>query len=49
MNNSRLKIKYYNKIIYDLKNKMKYKSIMQVPKLKKICINQGIGLIINKK
>lgn len=34
---------YKEKIVNDLKAKFGYKSIMQVPKLEKITINQGVG------
>ena len=37
----RLKTKYKEEIIPSLKKN--YKSVMQVPSLKKICINQGVG------
>ena len=37
----RLKKKYQEEVLNNLKGK--YKSIMQVPKLVKICLNQGIG------
>jgi len=37
----RLKKKYQNEIISNLKQH--YKSVMQVPRLVKICLNQGIG------
>lgn len=43
MGKSRLQEKYANEIVPMLKEKFGYKSIMQVPKLSKICINQGIG------
>lgn len=49
MNLPRLKKKYNQEIIYQLKKKMKYKSIMEVPKLKKICINQGLGSSMSNK
>jgi large subunit ribosomal protein L5 len=39
----RLKAAYKKEIISSLKEKFQYKSIMQVPKLMKICINQGVG------
>jgi large subunit ribosomal protein L5 len=39
----RLKTKYRDEIRSGLKEKFQYKSIMQVPKLQKISINQGIG------
>ena len=38
-----LKTKYRKEIVPKLAEKFQYKSIMQVPKLEKICINQGIG------
>lgn len=41
--NPRLKDKYRDEITQQLKEKFGYKSIMQVPKLEKICINQGVG------
>jgi large subunit ribosomal protein L5 len=39
----RLKSKYKEEIVIALKDKFNYKSIMQVPKLQKIAINQGVG------
>ena len=39
----RLKSKYKDEIVPALKERFKYKSIMQVPRLEKICINQGVG------
>ncbi len=39
----RLKSKYKEEIVGTLKEKFNYKSAMQVPKLKKISINQGVG------
>jgi large subunit ribosomal protein L5 len=39
----RLKEKYHKEIIPALKEHFKYKSLMQVPKIKKICLNQGVG------
>jgi large subunit ribosomal protein L5 len=39
----RLKAKYREEIAQQLMEKFKYKSIMQVPKLVKICLNQGVG------
>ena len=39
----RLKSKYKEEIVTALKDKFNYKSVMQVPKLEKICINQGVG------
>ena len=43
----RLKKKYQKEVINSLKEG--YKSVMQVPKLVKICLNQGIGSIASDK
>ncbi|MFZ1807576.1 MAG: 50S ribosomal protein L5 [Cyclobacteriaceae bacterium] len=45
----RLKDKYLNEIAPSLKDKFQYKSIMQVPKMTKICINKGIGAAVADK
>src|SRR5690606_10629790 len=45
----RLKSKYKEEIRTALKDKFQYKSIMQVPKLEKIAINQGIGAATTDK
>jgi large subunit ribosomal protein L5 len=39
----RLKSKYHNDIKKALQEKFQYKSSMQVPRLTKICLNQGLG------
>ena len=39
----RLKEQYTNEIVPSLQKEFNYKSVMQVPKLQKIVINQGIG------
>ena len=44
---TRLKKKYKNEVINSLKGN--YKSVMQVPKLVKICLNQGLGSAISDK
>ena len=49
MANPRLKDKYYSEIVPALKEKFQYSSIMQVPKLQKICINKGIGAAVADK
>lgn len=49
MSQPRIKEKYFQDIIYILKKEMQYKSIMQVPRLKAIYINKGIGKFINDK
>ncbi|MDD3876312.1 MAG: 50S ribosomal protein L5 [Bacteroidales bacterium] len=46
---SRLKEKYNNEIVPKLKESLGLKSVMQVPKIQKICINQGIGDAITDK
>ena len=43
MANPRLKEKYFNEVVSALKQKFEYKSVMQVPKITKICVNKGIG------
>ena len=45
----RLKEKYLKEIVPGLKEKFQYKSIMQVPKIEKICINKGIGAAVADK
>ena len=49
MNNVRLRKKYIDEIVPVLKEKLQYKSLMQVPKIKKITINQGLGASVNDK
>jgi len=44
-----LKNKYNNEIIPDLKKEFNYHSVMQVPRLEKIVLNQGIGLGVSDK
>ena len=45
----RLKVKYQKEIVPALTQQFQYKSAMQVPKLLKICVNQGIGGAIADK
>lgn len=45
----RLKDKYLKEITPALKEKFQYKSIMQVPKIEKICINKGMGVAVTDK
>lgn len=45
----RLKSKYADEIRTALKDKFQYKSVMQVPKLQKIAINQGVGAATTDK
>ena len=39
----RLKEKYRKEIIPQLQEQFQYSSVMEVPKLVKVCINQGVG------
>ena len=45
----RLKSKYSEEIVGNLQEKYAYSSIMQVPKLLKICLNQGLGDAVTDK
>jgi len=49
MATARLKEKYVKDIIPALKERFQYKSIMQVPRITKICINKGIGNAVADK
>jgi large subunit ribosomal protein L5 len=45
----RLKKQYKEEIVSSLKEKFSYTSVMQVPKLQKICLNQGVGDAVSDK
>ncbi|HEY9007296.1 50S ribosomal protein L5 [Ohtaekwangia sp.] len=45
----RLKDKYAKEIVPALKQKFEYSSIMQVPRIEKICINKGMGVAVTDK
>jgi len=45
----RLKDKYKGEVVPNLKQQFKYKSPMQVPRLEKICLNQGVGAAVADK
>ena len=45
----RLKTKYKEEIMSSLKEKFSYTSVMQVPKIQKICLNQGVGGAVSDK
>ena len=45
----RLKEKYLKEIVPALRDKFQYGSIMQVPKIQKICINKGMGVAVTDK
>ena len=44
-----LKKKYYEEIVPALKKEFRYSSVMQVPRLQKIVINQGVGQAVADK
>ena len=45
----RLLEKYKSEAVPNLKEKFAYKSVMQVPKIEKICLNQGVGTAVTDK
>ncbi len=45
----RLKEKYTKEIVPALKAKFQYGSVMQVPRIQKICINKGVGAAVADK
>lgn len=45
----RLKEKYQDKIVPALKEKFEYSTVMQIPKIEKISINQGLGRAVADK
>jgi large subunit ribosomal protein L5 len=49
MATARLKEKYQNEVVPSLKEKFQYRSVMQVPRITKICINRGIGNAVADK
>ena len=46
---ARLKEKYQSEVVSALQEKFQFKSIMQVPRITKICINRGIGAAVADK
>lgn len=47
--NARLKEQYLSQVVPALQKQFNYSSSMQVPKLKKICLNQGIGIAVSDR
>jgi large subunit ribosomal protein L5 len=47
--NARLKDQYLKLIVPSLQKQFSYRSSMEVPKLKKICLNQGIGIAVSDR
>ena len=45
----RLKTKYKEEIMSSLKDKFSYSTVMQVPKIQKICLNHGVGGAVSDK
>lgn len=45
----RLQTQYAEEIVPSLKERFEYKSVMQVPRVTKICLNQGLGKAIADK
>ena len=45
----RLKDKYRNEIVSALMEKFQYNTVMQVPKIVKVCLNQGVGMASQDK
>jgi large subunit ribosomal protein L5 len=45
----RLKVKYKEEVVSQLKDKFQFKSVMQVPRLTKIVLNKGIGAAVADK
>lgn len=39
----RLRVKYHEEVKQALMDKFQYKSVMQIPRIEKICLNQGVG------
>lgn len=48
-NTTRIKSRYQEEIVPALMQKFGYKSVMEVPRLEKICINQGLGAAVADK
>jgi large subunit ribosomal protein L5 len=46
---ARLKDKYIKEVVPALMSQFQYKSSMQVPKIVKICVNQGLGIAITDR
>ncbi|NQW43099.1 MAG: 50S ribosomal protein L5 [Bacteroidetes bacterium] len=44
-----LKTKYTEVVIPQMQAKFAYVNVMEIPKLEKICLNQGVGIAVNDK
>jgi len=49
MGKPRLQQKYFQEVVPALKKEMNYTSVMQVPRIEKICLNQGVGAAVQDK
>jgi large subunit ribosomal protein L5 len=49
MNSFRLREKYYTEVIPAMQEKFGYKNVMEVPRLLKIAVNQGVGAAVSDK
>jgi large subunit ribosomal protein L5 len=49
MASPRLQHKYFQEVVPALKQEMNYTSVMQVPRIEKICLNQGVGAAVQDK
>lgn len=49
MASTRFKDLYIKEVVPALQNKFGYKSVMQIPKVSKICLNKGIGAAVADK
>ena len=49
VNTTRLAGKYKEEVVPALMKKFNYKTVMQVPKLEKICLNRGVNGAVNDK
>ena len=45
----RLRTKYFEEVVAAMQAKFNYKNSMQVPKITKVVLNQGIGAAVNDK
>ncbi|MBL7776522.1 MAG: 50S ribosomal protein L5 [Saprospiraceae bacterium] len=46
---ARLKEKYKKEVVSELMQQFNYSSVMQVPRIEKVCINQGVGAATGDK
>jgi large subunit ribosomal protein L5 len=45
----RLKHQYHDEVVPKLQERFEYKSPMEVPKIEKVCLNQGLGKAITDR